>query len=58
VGDPVYNTKADKFGLNGQLLHAERLELTHPSTGERMSFNAPMPDYFVNVLNILEKKSR
>ena len=58
VGDPVYNTKADKFGLNGQLLHAERLELTHPSTNERMVFNAPMPDYFVNVLNILEKKSR
>ncbi len=56
VGDPVYNTKVDKFGLKGQLLHAEKLELTHPSTGERMSFNAPMPEYFVNVLNILEKK--
>ena len=58
VGDPVYNTKADKFGLKGQLLHAERLELTHPSTGERMSFNAPMPGYFVNTLNILEKKHK
>lgn len=58
VGDPVYNTKVDKFGLKGQLLHAERLDLTHPSTGERMSFNAPMPDYFVNVLNILDKKTK
>lgn len=56
VGDPVYNTKVDKFGLKGQLLHAERLELTHPSTGERMSFTAPMPEYFTNVLNLLEKK--
>ena len=58
VGDPVYNTKVDKFGLKGQLLHAERLELTHPTTGERMSFEAPMPDYFVNVLESLEKKKR
>ena len=58
VGDPVYNTKVDKFGLKGQLLHAERLELTHPTTGERMSFNAPMPDYFVGVLNSLEKRKK
>lgn len=58
VGDPVYNTKADKFGLKGQLLHAERLELTHPTTGERMSFNAEMPEYFANVLNILDKKTK
>lgn len=50
VGDPVYNGKKDKFNLKGQLLHAERLELTHPSTGERMTFTAPMPDYFAEVL--------
>ncbi|MBR2385405.1 MAG: RluA family pseudouridine synthase [Clostridia bacterium] len=58
VGDPVYNTKVDKFGLKGQLLHAERLELTHPTTGERMCFTAPMPDYFVSVINLLEKKTK
>ena len=54
VGDPVYNPKADKFGLKGQLLHAECLQLTHPTTGERMSFNAPMPDYFQAVLQKLK----
>ncbi len=54
VGDPVYNTKKDKFGLKGQLLHATKLELTHPTTGERMSFEAPLPDYFENVLKILK----
>ncbi|MBQ7373919.1 MAG: RluA family pseudouridine synthase [Clostridia bacterium] len=54
VGDPVYNTKKDKFGLKGQLLHAIKLELTHPSSGERMSFEAPLPDYFENVLKILK----
>ena len=56
VGDPVYNGKENKFGLKGQLLHAEKLELTHPTTGERMSFFAPMPDYFEEVLKKLEKK--
>lgn len=55
VGDPVYNTKKDKFNLKGQLLHAERLELTHPTTGERMVFTAPKPAYFEEVLKKLEK---
>ena len=43
VGDPVYGSKKQKFHLAGQLLHACRLELTHPRTGERMSFEAPLP---------------
>ena len=49
VGDPVYGYKNQKFNLNGQLLHAVKLELTHPATGERMTFTAPLPDYFLNV---------
>ena len=53
VGDPVYGFKNNKFGLKGQLLHAERLELTHPSTGERMEFDAPLPDYFTETLKKL-----
>lgn len=55
VGDPVYGYKKQKFSLNGQLLHAKTLELTHPTTGERMTFNAPLPPYFSE---ILEKLSR
>lgn len=55
VGDPVYGIKKQKFALKGQLLHAARLEFTHPSTGERMSFEAPLPDYFCEVLNKLKK---
>ena len=55
VGDLTYGKK-DSFGLDGQLLHAYKLELTHPTTGERMVFNAPLPDYFSNVLQKLENK--
>lgn len=56
VGDPVYGYKNQKFNLNGQLLHAVKLELTHPVTGERMTFTAPLPDYFLNVLTKLDNK--
>ena len=55
VGDPVYGVKKQKFKLNGQLLHAWRLALTHPTTGEIMTFEAPLPDYFSAVLNKLNE---
>ena len=58
VGDPVYGSKKQKFHLAGQLLHACRLELTHPRTGERMSFEAPLPAYFTAVLSRLERGGR
>ncbi len=56
VGDEVYGIKKQKFNLNGQLLHASRLTLTHPSTGELMTFEAPLPDYFEEVLKKLKDK--
>ncbi|MBO5783192.1 MAG: RluA family pseudouridine synthase [Clostridia bacterium] len=56
VGDPVYGYKKQKFKLNGQLLHAQKLILTHPTTGEEMTFEAPMPEYFTKILEILENK--
>ena len=55
VGDPVYGIKKQKFELNGQLLHAFRLTLSHPRTGKRMTFEAPVPAYFQRVLDLLEK---
>ena len=50
VGDRTYGG-SDAFGLNGQLLHAYKLVLTHPRTGEEMTFTAPLPDYFQKVLD-------
>ncbi len=58
VGDPVYGYKTQKFKLNGQLLHAFRLELTHPRSGERMAFEAPLPDYFQEVLTKLDASQK
>ncbi|MDE5547862.1 MAG: RluA family pseudouridine synthase, partial [Clostridia bacterium] len=58
AGDMTYGYKKQRFQLNGQLLHAYRLELTHPRTGERMEFFAPLPDYFEHVLDVLGKTER
>lgn len=56
VGDNVYGG-SNKFDLNGQLLHAHKLVLTHPKSGKLMSFEAPLPDYFEKVLQILRSKA-
>ena len=53
AGDPVYGYKKQKIKADGQLLHAWRLELTHPTTGERMVFNAPLPPAFKEILDKL-----
>ncbi len=55
VGDTVYGYKNQKFKLGGQLLHAIKLEFTHPRTNKLVSFYAPLPDYFENVLTKLNK---
>ena len=55
VGDKTYGIKNQKFNLDGQLLHAYKLELTHPSTNKRMSFECEIPDYFQNLVNKLKK---
>lgn len=56
VGDPEYGFKKQKFHLSGQLLHSYMITLRHPSSGEVMTFRAPLPDYFVEIYNILAKK--
>ena len=50
VGDLEYGYKNQKFKLDGQLLHAEKLEFTHPKTNELVSFSAPIPNYFEEIL--------
>ena len=56
VGDTVYGIKKQKFNLKGQLLHAFRLSFTHPSTHQPMTFEAPLPDYFKEILFKLENQ--
>ncbi len=54
VGDPLYLNK-NSYNLNGQALHAKSICFTHPVTKEKMEFDAPLPDYFQDLLNELRK---
>lgn len=56
VGDSEYGAKNCKFKLNGQLLHAYKLEFIHPTKKELVSFTAPLPKYFEEVLNKLKRE--
>lgn len=56
VADLTYGadpTLADRLGLTRPALHAARLEITHPSSGERMSFESPDPPDFAEALRRL-----
>ena len=56
VGDRTYGYAKCRFNLDGQLLHAQTLSFTHPTTGKALSFNAPIPPYFEKVLVTLRNK--
>lgn len=47
VGDPVYGRIRSSYGLSGQALHCSRLGITHPLSGQRLEFEAPLPDDFL-----------
>ena len=55
LGDVVYGSKKPVPGLAGQCLHARRLSFVHPRSGERLSVECSLPDWFTQVLTKLEK---
>ena len=65
LGDEVYGPSAKTLIekhhpalFDGQILHAKRLTLTHPGTGERMTFECELPDNFKKLLELLDKGER
>lgn len=55
LGDEIYGSRKSPHHLQGQTLHAMILGFVHPRTGEYMEFTAPLPDYFVKLLDKLRK---
>lgn len=53
VGDMVYSNGKNEFGVEGQMLHAKYLEFKHPITEELLKLEAPIPEYFIEVLKKL-----
>ena len=50
IGDEVYSNGKNVFGVKGQMLHASKLIFKHPKTGKEIEVQAPIPEYFENVL--------
>lgn len=55
LGDEVYGRVKSPFKLEGQTLHAMVLGFIHPTTGEYMEFEAPLPEYFEKLLGKLRR---
>ena len=70
VGDPLYSGRLQLpagcspglaeclRGFKRQALHARRLSLQHPVTGEPMTWEAPLPQDFQHLLTVLEADFR
>lgn len=58
VGDAVYSNGKNEWGIEGQCLHAKSLKFKHPITGKEMFIEAPMPEYFENIIKELEKRGK
>ena len=53
LGDEVYSNRKSPFKLQGQTLHAKTLGFIHPTTGEYLEIDAPLPEYFEHLLTVL-----
>lgn len=56
LGDEIYGRGKAPFHLEGQTLHAMVLGFIHPSSGEYMEFEAPLPEYFEKLLRELQER--
>jgi 23S rRNA pseudouridine1911/1915/1917 synthase len=55
LGDVVYGAKKPYPGLAGQCLHARKLKFIHPTTGQPVELECPLPEWFEQVLEKLRK---
>ena len=70
VGDPIYVSRikvpagaSDKLastlrGFKRQALHASKLGLIHPQTKQEMMFEAPWPQDFIDLLDVLRSENK
>jgi 23S rRNA pseudouridine1911/1915/1917 synthase len=57
VGDPLYSSNRSLgVNLSGQVLHAEKLSLQHPLTGNKIEAIAPLPSDFTKLVTVLRSR--
>lgn len=57
IGDYIYSNGKNEFGVEGQCLHAKSLEFKHPITKKEMKLEAPLPEYFQDIINKLDNNN-
>ncbi|MGN0170296.1 MAG: RluA family pseudouridine synthase [Lachnospiraceae bacterium] len=55
LGDAVYGNSRKFSDLQGQTLHAKIIGFVHPTTNKYVEFEAPLPEYFNELLDKLRK---
>lgn len=55
-GKTLFERRVDEI-VRGQCLHAKTIGFVHPVTGEELYFDSDLPNYFVTVLEKLEKEA-
>lgn len=53
LGDEIYGHVSTRFKTNGQVLHAKTIGFVHPSSGQWVSFDSELPEYFLKILKNL-----
>ena len=56
IGDEVYSNGKNEFNVHGQMLHSTYLKFKHPVTGKELELEAPLPQYFQDVLEQLKER--
>ena len=57
VGDETYGGGRTRHLLTRQALHARRLTVRHPRTGEPLAFESPRPHDFANLVEMLRREN-
>lgn len=55
IGDELYANRKCPFKLQGQTLHAKTLGFIQPTSGKYVEVDAPLPEYFTHLLEVLSQ---
>lgn len=58
VGDYIYHSGKNEFGIKGQLLHSYSLAFINPSEDKYIKFSAPFPEDFSGVISTLKDREK
>lgn len=55
IGDPIYAAKRNHYGLAGQALHSKFVQFVHPRSGETITVDSDLPEYYVALIDHLRR---